>query len=155
MMKKLLISVTLLFISQHFYAQDFDKIANIKFAKIEDYKKAESDVLKCAEFLFRTPTQPETDNRMLAQAFIIKWMSGTSYTFRIDKEASDLTKGDHNLLAMYLAAMTKVVLSRPDEKISDKKMFEEASTLLALYCANKKNKLKPSRKLKKIIKTLN
>lgn len=155
MMKKLLITATLLFVSQYFYAQDFDKIASIKFTKIEDYKNAEPDVLKCAEFLFRTPTKPDTDNRILAKAFIINWMSGTSYTFRIDEDASDLTKGDHNLLAMYLAAMTKIALSKPNEDISDKRMFEEASILLAHYCADKKNKLKPSRKLKKIIKTLN
>lgn len=154
-MKKLLVTATILFVCQYFYAQDFNKIANLKLIKIEDYQNAESDVLKCAEFLFRTPAEPDSDNRILAKAFIIKWMTGTSRTFRIDKDATDLTKGEHNLLAMYLAAMAKVALSKPNKKISDKKMFEEASILLAHYCANKKNKLKPSRKLKKIIKTLN
>ncbi len=154
-MKKALPILLFLFISVQFYAQDFTKIATINFETIEDYKNAEPDVLKCVDFLFRTPSKPDTDNRKLAKAFIIKWMSGTTHKFNIDTDAADLTAGDPGLLAMYLTAMTKVALSNPNETISAKKMFEKASILLAVYCANKKNKLRPSRKLKKIIKTLN
>lgn len=154
-MKKLLLTTALLFISVNFYAQDFKKNENIKLESLDDYKKAEPDVLKCADFLLRTPIKPETANRLNALAFVVKWMSGTNYTFNVDSQAMDLTKGDDNLFGMYMVCMTKVALTNPDKKLTNDEMYKQASTVLAKYCAEKKNKLKPSRKLKKIIKSLN
>lgn len=154
-MKKTILSVSLFFISLTFYGQNFTKISTIKLVTLEDHKKAEGDVLQCADFLLKTPVKPETENRLIASQFIIKWMSGTHHMFNFGANASKLTKGSPDLLVMYFTCMTKVALTNPEKKLSDAEMYEQASLLLAKYCADKKNKLKPSKKLKKIIRTFN
>jgi hypothetical protein len=153
-MKKLLI-LSFLFVSVQVFSQDFDKIANTTLKAKKNYKDAEPDVKKCADFLFKTPNKPETNNRKLATSFIVQWMSGTpDYSFKIDSNAMDLTKGNQKLFGMFMVALTKVSLDNTDEKLSDSQSFEKASELLAEYCSNKENKLKPSRVLKKLYKKM-
>jgi hypothetical protein len=136
-------------------SQDFHKISKAEFASLEDYKKAEPDVLKVANFLFNTPNKPETYNRAVAFAYILKWMEGTdAYTFSIGEEAMKVTKGNQDLLGMYFAGLTKTALDHPEKKLSDTEMHEKTTQLLAQYCADKSNKLKPNKALKKEIKKM-
>lgn len=154
-MKKIAFLSVFLFVVSIAIAQDFDKIANTELKNLEDYKKAEPDVLKAADFLFRTPSKPETQNRMLAIQFVFLWMEGTdAYTFRIGEPAMTITKGSQDMLGMYFAGLTKVALENPDEKLSDTELHDKTTELLAKYCAEKSNKLKPNRALKKVIKKL-
>ena len=82
-------------------------------------------------------------------------MEGTpDYTFEIGKEAMDLTKGNNDLLGLYLAAMSKVVLDeKGDEKLSNEQIYNQAEEILVNYCSDPDNKIKPSKKIKKIIKS--
>ncbi len=153
-MKKVIFLSVFLFVSLQFNAQDFNKINDIKFTTLEDYKKAEPEVLKTVNFLLRTPIKPETDNRIIAMAFVIKWMSGTDYTFNIGEDAMKVTKGSSNLFAMYMVALAKAALDNPNKKLSDNEIHEIASKTLAGYCSKKDNKLKPNKALKKIIKKM-
>lgn len=153
-MKKVILLLILLFVSIQFHAQDFNKLKDLKLVKLEDYKKAEPEILKLTNFLYNTPVKPETDNRTLAMAYIIQWMTGTDYTFNIGERDVKLTKGTPDLLAMYMAALTKVAISNPDKKLSDDELYDAASKVLAEYCSKKENKLKPSKTLKKIIKKM-
>ena len=128
---------------------------NMELKTPEDYKKAEPDVLKAADFLFRTPSKPDTQNRLLAIQFVFKWMEGTdAYTFRLGEPAMTVTKGNQDLLGMYLAGLTKVALENPDKKLSDDELHEKTTQLLAQYCSKKENRLKPSKALKKVIKKM-
>jgi hypothetical protein len=154
-MKKLL-TLVLLLISIQFYSQDFNKIASTELKVKEDYRKAEPQVSKSADFLFNNSNKPETNNRKIALAYIIQWMSGTSdHTFNIDSNAMELTKGNQDLFAMYMVALTKVCLDNLDKKLTDDDYFEKASQLLASYCSDKSNKLKPNKALKKVFKKMN
>lgn len=154
-MKKILSLFLFLFVYTNLIAQDFNKIENTQFLAIEDYKKAEPDVSKAANFLYSTPNKPETRNRAIALTFIIKWMEGTdAYTFNIDEDALNVTKGSKDLLGMYFAGLSKVVLDHQGIKLSDKEMHEKTAEILAQYCADKNNKLKPNKALKKIYKKI-
>ena len=154
-MKKNVFLLVCLFVSTFAFSQDFNKISGAEFTSLEDYKKAEPEVLKVANFLFKTPSKPETRNRSIAFAYILKWMEGTdAYTFNIGEDAMKITKGSQDLLGMYLAGLTKVALDHSDKKLSDLEMHEKATELLALYCSEKSNQLKPNKELKKVIKQL-
>ena len=66
----------------------------------------------------------EKDNldRLKSLQFIIKWMSGTpDYTFTLDNITSKVTKGNDDLLGIYMACMVKYCLenkaSASDEKL--------------------------------------
>jgi hypothetical protein len=83
----------------------------------------------------------------------MKWMEGTpDYTFEIGEKSMELTKGNSDLLGLYLAAMTKVVLENTDKDLNNETIYENAETLLVNYCSDKNNKMKPSKKIKKILK---
>lgn len=49
--------------------------------------------------------------------------------------------------------MTKVVLENTGEKLNDDQVYEQAQEILIEYCSNPDNKFKPSKKMKKIIKS--
>lgn len=155
-MKKIVFLSVFLFVASLGNAQDFDKISKTQLKTLEDYKKAEPEVLKAADFLFRTPSKPETQNRAIAFQFILLWMEGTdAYTFSIGEPAMTVTKGNQDLLGMYFAGLTKTALESPNKKLSDNELHDKTTELLAKYCAEKSNKLKPNRALKKVIKKLN
>ena len=154
-MKKMVFLSICLFVVSFATAQDFNKIANTQFKVVEDYDKAESDVLKAADFLFNTPAKPLTDNRAIAVRFVLNWMEGTAkYTFSLSSEMVKVTKEDPDLIGLYFAGLTKIALDNPDQKFTDDEMHEKTTQLLAVYCSKKENKLKPTKALKKIIRKM-
>jgi hypothetical protein len=48
--------------------------------------------------------------------------------------------------------MTKVVLENKGKKLESSEIYERSEKILVDYCSIKSNKMKPSRKIKKIIK---
>ncbi|TRZ46162.1 hypothetical protein [Robertkochia solimangrovi] len=134
-------------------AQNFEIIQDIKFNSAESYNDNSDLVLECANFLFKNPADYKKANRYRAVSFIINWMQGTpDYTFDISKDAMDLTKGNDELLGLYMAAMTKTVLDNPDLELSGKEIYKRSEKLLVDYCADPKNNINPSRSIKKILK---
>jgi len=153
-MKKIVFGFLFCFAATFVNAQDFDKIANTELKTTEDCKKAEADVLKLADYVFATPAKPDTQNRILAFQFILMWMEGTEYTFRLGEDTLAVTNQDEDLLGMYLAALSKVTLENSDQELTDQERHEKATQLLAAYCSKKENQLKPTKELKKVIKKM-
>ena len=107
------------------FGQNFSELANSEFESAESYKPAESQVLLCANYLFNNPTNEAELNRLNAIQYIMKWMAGTSdYTFDIGEKAMELAKGNSDLLGLYMAAMSKVVIENNEGKFIIKSMFE-------------------------------
>ena len=152
-MKKILFFIALILTATSGIAQNFEELATYEFNSVENYKTAEPQVLEVANYLFETPANKAQIKRLNAIKYIINWMQGTpDYTFEISKEATDLTKGNSDLLGLFMAAMTKVVLDNSGESLSNEEIYIRAEELLVSYCADVKNHMKPSRKIKKIIK---
>ena len=155
MIRKILYASLLLLVVSRVSAQNFDKNSVTKLSSQEDYKNAEPNVLKAANFLFSTPAKPETSDRLDALSFIIKWMEGTdAYTFNLGDDAMKLTKGSNALFGMYLVGLTKVFLENPEVTFEDKELHDKTVLLLATYCQKKEHGLKPSKVLKKMIKAM-
>ena len=152
-MKKILILISLQLVVVTGFAQDFSKISASGFTEAEDYKNAQSEVLACSEYLLSNPVSQDEMKRNMAFQYMFKWMEGTpDYTFSLDSEVMNLTKGDDNLLILYFASMVKTVLESPDSKISDEEISKQATETLVSYCANEANGQKPSKAIKKLIK---
>ena len=136
------------------FSQDYSKLPEYNFNNPEDFKEMEPKVLECANYLFDHSTIENETNRNYALQFILLWMQGTpDYTFSLDKNTMELTKGNNDLLAMYMAGMTKVVLDNRDQDLNSDQIYEKTEALLIDYCSDPANKLKPSRKMKKIVKS--
>lgn len=152
-MKKTILIVAIALISNLTFSQNFTELTTHEFKTVESYKAGENDVLLCANFLFNNPSNTQELNRLLAFQHILKWMEGTpSHTFEIDKKSLELTKGNDDLLGLYMAAMTKVVLEHEGDKLANEEIYSKAEELLVNYCADSNNKMKPSKKIKKLLK---
>ncbi|PHS01825.1 MAG: hypothetical protein COA80_01790 [Leeuwenhoekiella sp.] len=152
-MKKTLFFAALFLTISLTNAQNFEELANFKFESAESYKPAEPEVLQAANYLFENPANVAQVKRLNAVKFILNWMQGTpDYTFEISNKATELTKGNPDLLGLYMAAMTKVVLDNPEKSLSNTEIYNRSEELLVSYCANSENNMKPSRKIKKLIK---
>lgn len=109
-MKNIIFIITLFNLTISF-GQNFDEIKNYEFKTIESYQTEKSKVLLYANYLFDNPANKEELNRLYAIQYIMKWMTGTpDYKFELGKREIELTKGNSDLLGLYMAAITKVVL---------------------------------------------
>ncbi len=152
MQKSLLLTVLVTFCVTSF-GQDFSELSNYNFDSVQSYEVQESNVLVCANYLFNNPSDKDKLARLVSTQFIFKWMYGTpDYDFTIDEKAMELTKGNDELFGLYTAAMTKVVLDNKDEKLTDEEVYNKAKDILVDYCSEPSNKMKPSKKIKKILK---
>lgn len=154
-MKKIIFIALLTLTSTISFGQNFSELANSEFKSAESYKPAESQVLTCANYLFNNPANQEELNRLNAIQYIMNWMSGTpDYTFEIGEKAMDLTDENSDLLGLYIAAMSKAVLENTTEKLSNDEIYDRAEKILVKYCAIADNKIKPSKKIKKLLKEM-
>lgn len=155
-MKAIIFLIALNLLTIGVFGQDFSNLNDIKFNNSEDYKKAEPKVLECSNYLLNNPIDKDELNRLNSFQYLFMWMEGTSdYTFSIGEEAMELTKGKTDLLTMYFVSMTKTVLDNSEKKLTDNHIQEKATEYLIKYCSNPENNLKPSKKMKKIIKSRN
>lgn len=151
-MKQLILIFTLC-VSSTLFSQDYVKLAETNFKTAEECKEAEPKVLECANYLLNTSANANELNRLSAFQYLFKWMEGTAdYTFSIDADVVDLTKGDTSYMAIYFAAMVQTVLQNKGEKLSDEALHETAVNKLVSYCEDDTNGLKPNRAIKKILK---
>ncbi len=135
------------------FGQNFSELAKTEFKSKESYKPAESQVLTCANYLFSSPANQAELNRLNAIQYIIKWMSGTpDYTFDLGEKAMKLTDGNSDLLGLYMAAMSKVVLENTAQKLSSDEIYTQSEKIMVKYCSITDNKMKPSKKIKQLIK---
>ncbi|GGD15547.1 hypothetical protein [Flavobacterium orientale] len=152
-MKKIILIIVLIFASTLSFGQNFKELAAYEFKSAESYETEKSKVLMSANYLFTTPADLNELNRLHAIQYIMKWMEGTpEYTFEIGEKAMELTKGNSDLLGLYLAAMTKAVLDNKEKPLSNDEIYNQAEELLVNYCSDSNNKMKPSKKIKSIIK---
>lgn len=151
-MKKVFLCLVLLVSSLNLFAQDYTSLDADSLQKMEDYVKAEPKVLECSNFLLNTPNEANNLNRLSAMQYVLKWMEGTDYTFNIDSKAAELTDGNNDLFGLYVTTMPKVVLENKGTKLSDEEIHNRVVDLLIAYCKNDKNNMKPTKKLKKMMK---
>jgi len=154
-MKKIIFIALIALTSKISFAQNFSELANTEFKSKESFKSAESQVLICANYLFNTPADQAELNRLNALKYIMKWMEGTpDYTFDLGEKAMKLTNGETDLLGLYMAAMSKVVLENTGGKLSSDEIYNQSEKILVKYCAVTDNKIKPSKKIKQLIKEM-
>lgn len=150
-MKKTLIILTL-FMCTSLFAQDFSTLEKYELKSDESYVNAEPKVLECANYLFSHPAKENELNRLNAIQFVMRWMEGCAHTFNIDATVMDLVGDNDDLLGLYMAGMSKVVVESGATKLSDAEVFDKTAALLVAYCKNESNGVKPTKVLKKLMK---
>lgn len=131
------------------FAQEIPNYEEIKLESPADYKAAEPQALGAANFLLASPNDMSAPDRLKSSQFLIRWMSGTrDYTFGLDESTQILV--DANLLNLYMAAMTKYCLENPANAKDAQQVKVSSWKILLAYCDDPKNKVKMTKKLKKL-----
>lgn len=153
-MKRLFFALVLGFLYQPIFAQTVPDFEAVKLEVKEDFNSAANDAaLQAANYIFNTPLNDKDLNRLNSIRYIIKWMTGTpDYSFTFDEKAAKFAQKNDDFLALYMAAMTKYVLTSnaADAKDQDKIKLNALKSVIA-YAKDKKNNVKINKELKKII----
>lgn len=149
-MKKLAVIVLALCINAAF-AQQLPNFDAIQLVEKGDYQVAEPSVMQAVNYILTTPFQKNDLNRLKSLQFIIKWMTGTpDFSFSLDETVSKVSKGNEELVGIYMACMTKYCLENK-ASAKDAKIVElNAVKLLLAYCGDEKNNIKMTKQLKKL-----
>ncbi|CAN5872848.1 hypothetical protein BH11BAC4_BH11BAC4_05810 [soil metagenome] len=131
------------------YAQTIPNFDLIKLEKVSDFKSAEPFALQTANYLLSNPIKKGSTDRVKSLEFLFKWMSGTpGYSYNFDEARTSISKGNTEILGIYMAALVKYTLENKDSTHNPKLVKLNAVTLLLNYCENKNNNIKMPKQLK-------
>ena len=126
-------------------AQEFKVPENVTLNTKEDYINTEKDVINAAKWLEATQLGKEMDKRIQVNAFVLKWLTGSStVTVEVNRFCTDLTDRNPHLLGVFLASFARYALENNYSK--DKLKGNTAAIKGMINCYNlggeaKKNKL--------------
>jgi hypothetical protein len=152
-MKQLFFGLLFCLTSAFSFAQSLPDFDAIKLENKEDYDStADNAALQASNYLFSTPLEKNSLDRLKSLQYIIKWMSGTpGYSFTLDAQATKFAKKNDDLLGLYMAAMTKYVLENKADAKDQNKIKLNAVKMIIAYAKDEKNKVKINAELKKAI----
>ena len=136
-------------------AQDYSKLDKIDMKTQADYKKNESLVLECANYILDSRIDDINDdpNRQSAMEFIQRWMDGTpDYMFNIDESIGPLLNANPSLLYVYLAAMSKYVLEHKQNADNDNEVKYNSFLIIINYCEDSGHRVRMDQELRNLIK---
>ncbi|MBN2612624.1 MAG: hypothetical protein JXB00_13800 [Bacteroidales bacterium] len=97
------------------YAQDFEPPENYKLEKAEDYTLYEKDVINCIHWMMKTPLNENTDKRKVANAFLLKWLTGSpNVHLAIKQEIVTFIGSSPELLIIFMGGWAKYSLESGD-----------------------------------------
>lgn len=135
--KTILVAMIFCVISTVAFSQDFEVPTNFQPKNDSDYAKYESDVLKCIQWLTQTPANEQTDKQKEANAFLLKWMTGTS-TVHIEVKQEIVTFIDSpELLMIFMGGWTKYTLETKDADNKVNCSLAGVEAVIEYYTKNK------------------
>lgn len=100
-----------------------------------DYVKYEKDVIACANWLETTPLNKDREKRVSANAFIMKWITGTpNVSVGLDANVmSTLADKNEQLLVLFIAGWARYALQNNYSKDNQKGYLEGLKSLINVY----------------------
>ncbi len=128
----------LLIIPLGLLAQEFNVPKDYKLDKAEDYAPYEQDIIKCVDWLAKTPLNEQQNKRKEANAFLLKWLTGSpNVHLEIKQEIVTFMGTSPDLLMIFMGGWAKYSLESKDfdNKIKGSKAGIE--TVIDFYNANR------------------
>ena len=153
--KNILIAFLLtLFVAQTSWSQTFNIPDNVKLEVVEDYVKHEQRIVECINWLENTPISDDADKRLLANAYLMKWATGTpTVTIEMQAFQIDLAKKNSELLIIFMGGWIKYAIENPTDKDNIKAAnIAGLNSVIKVYTANKGKGLKKDKRIEKLIK---
>jgi len=137
-MKKLFFICLIAFQGTFLYAQEFQVPTNCNLVKAEDYASYEQDVLNCIKWLTDVPVDQNTQKRKEANAFLMKWMTGSpDLKIVIRPDIVNFVSNPEMLMA-FMCGWTKYSLETRDFSDQLKCSIAGIENVVLVYNKNKK-----------------
>ena len=120
------------------FGQEFQAPTNYNLVKAEDYASYEQDVINCVKWLTETPLDQNTEKRKEANAFLMKWMTG-SPNVKLELRQEIVTfMSNPDVLMAFLGGWTKYSLETGDFSNPLKGNIAGIENVIFFYNKNKK-----------------
>ena len=152
-MKAIQAIIILTTISFGLFAQEFEVPKDYKFQTAKDYDYYEGDIIKCFDWLMKTPVNEQTDKQRDANAFLVAWISGSPKVKIVIKEeiVTFMDENSPSLLFIFMGGWSKYSLESKqfDNKVEGN--FRGVESVIEFYTRNKGN-IPRSKAVEKYIK---
>lgn len=150
-MKTTLILFFAFFFAASAFAQKLPQFDNVSLSAKEDYGAADTIAYQAASYILATPFADADANRLQAERFLIKWMTGTpDYTFALGDDILKYFDNSPPLMAVYMAALAQTTLENKQMKDGNAMNALAVKKFIA-YITNSNNQVKMTGKLRKMI----
>jgi len=112
-MKTIKLTLILTVLSFGTFAQTFE-IPNYKLQNAEDYDTSENDIVNCVDWLMKTPINDQVDKRKDANAFLMKWISGSPKVHIEIKQEIVTFMDSPDLLMIFIGTWAKYSIESKD-----------------------------------------
>ena len=110
-MKGIKLTLIALALTFGLFSQDFKVPKNYKLEKAEDYALYEQDIINCINWLLKIPLNEETTKRKEANAFLLKWLTGSpNVHIEIKQEIVTFVGSSPDLLMIFMGGWAKYSL---------------------------------------------
>jgi hypothetical protein len=150
MFKKIFFFLLVLWISHSAIGQDGRKPEisdTIKWETAADYDRDRELIIKCLKWLCTAPMGQDVIYRSEANAFVLRWLSGSpDVLVEIDEAVFDFTEGNDEILFSVIHAMALTTMTKKKEMDKEKLAVETMRIVCELvdssekYSADKKMK---------------
>ena len=137
-MKTIVSTIIFLTISIGLFAQDFSVPKDYKLDKAQDFASYEQDVVKCFDWLMKTPLNEQTEKRKEANVFLLKWLSGSpNVSIELKKEIVTFMRTSPDLLTIFLGGWAKYSLESKNFKNKIAGNLAGIESVIEFYTKNK------------------
>jgi len=153
-MKKLTLILIFTSITFGLFSQEFEIPKGYSLEVADDYAKYENDIIKCIDWLMETPINEQASKRKDANAFLLKWMSGSPYMHLEIKQEIVTFMTTPELLMVFMGGWTKYSLVNKDFDNQIAGSIAGIDAVIEFYSKNKQF-IKKDRNVEKYIKMKN
>src|SRR4051794_36233804 len=136
-MKTIRLTLILTIFSYSAFAQGFEVPKNYKLENAKDYDIYEVDVVRCVNWLMETPINEQPDKRKEANAFLLKWISGSSKVHIEVKQEIVTFMDAGDLLLLFMGSWAKYSLESGDFNNKINGSMAGVESVIEFYDRNK------------------
>jgi hypothetical protein len=137
-MKTIIFSLILSSISMSLFSQDFEVPKNYKLDHAEDYESYEQDVVKCFDWLMKIPINEQSAKRKEANAFLLKWLTGSeNVSIEIKQEIVTFMGTSPDLLMIFKGGWAKYAIESKDYNNKIAGSLAGIESVIEFYTKNK------------------
>ncbi|MCZ8020508.1 MAG: hypothetical protein O9302_08310 [Cyclobacteriaceae bacterium] len=135
-MKTIKLTLILTVLSFGTFAQTFE-IPNYKLQNAEDYDTSENDIVNCVDWLMKTPINDQVDKRKDANAFLMKWISGSPKVHIEIKQEIVTFMDSPDLLMIFIGTWAKYSIESKDFNNKINGTMTGIESVIDFYTKNK------------------